>query len=187
MEGINKIRTSKLVSLSEQELLDCDTMDHGCEGGLTDTAFYFIQHNQGLTTEDTYPFAGADGSCNSSAAADHAGRITGFQDVPPNDEVELMKAVAHQPTSVAIEGGGLAFMFYYSGVFNGPCGTDLNHAVAAVGYGVDGDGSKYWIVKNSWGTDWGEAGYIRMAKDAGPEGLCGIAKQPVYPFLSVQS
>ncbi|KAK8574919.1 hypothetical protein V6N13_033860 [Hibiscus sabdariffa] len=114
--------------------------------------------------------------------ANHAARINGFQDVPANSEDALQKAVANQPISVAIDASGFEFQFYSSGVFTGLCGAQLDHGVTAVGYGEDDDGTKYWLVKNSWGTSWGEQGYIRMQRDVdAKEGLCGIAMQASYP------
>lgn len=69
------------------------------------------------------------------------------------------------------------------GVFNGKCGKELDHGVAIVGYGTTLDGTKYWIVKNSWGSEWGEKGYIRMQRGVeDKEGLCGIAMQASYPL-----
>lgn len=184
MEGIVKLSTGKLISLSEQELVDCDVngMDQGCEGGLMDNAFEFIVDNGGLTTETKYPYTASDGTCNSNEASNDAASITGYEDVPANDETSLLKAVANQPVSVAVDGGDSHFRFYKGGVLSGTCGTELDHGIAAVGYGVASDGTKYWLMKNSWGTTWGEAGYIRMERDiADEEGLCGLAMQPSYP------
>ncbi|OAY26310.1 senescence-specific cysteine protease SAG39 [Manihot esculenta] len=184
MEGITKLSTGKLISLSEQELVDCDTSgeDQGCEGGLMDDAFKFIIKNGGLATEANYPYQGVDGTCNNGKASNHAAKITGYEDVPANSEESLQKAVANQPVSVAIDASGSAFQFYSSGVFTGDCGTELDHGVTAVGYGTSDDGTKYWLVKNSWGTSWGEDGYIRMERDIdAKEGLCGIAMEPSYP------
>ncbi|KAK0579896.1 hypothetical protein LWI29_033186 [Acer saccharum] len=183
MEGITKLRTGKLISLSEQELVDCDrSLNQGCNGGLMDDAFKFIIHNKGLTTESNYPYNGNDGICNKKKAASHSAKISGFKDVPVNNETSLLKAVAKQPVSVAIDASGSEFQFYSSGVFTGKCGTNLDHGVTAVGYGTASDGTKYWLVKNSWGTSWGENGYVRMQRGVKAKaGLCGIAMQPSYP------
>ncbi|KAG2397101.1 Senescence-specific cysteine protease [Vigna angularis] len=183
-EGIHALTTGKLISLSEQELVDCDTkgVDQGCEGGFMDDAFKFIINNHGLNTEANYPYKGVDGKCNAKAEAIGAATITGYEDVPVNNEKALQKAVANQPVSVAIDASGSDFQFYKSGVFTGSCGTELDHGVTAVGYDVSDDGSKYWLVKNSWGTEWGEEGYIRMQRGvAAQEGLCGIAMMASYP------
>ncbi|KAI4333861.1 hypothetical protein L6164_018618 [Bauhinia variegata] len=182
-EGITKLTTGKLISLSEQELVDCDkkSVDQGCEGGLMDDAFKFITQNKGISTETNYPYQGVDGTCNTNKEANIAATIKGYEDVPANDEQALQKAVANQPISVAIDASGSDFQFYSSGVFTGSCGTELDHGVTAVGYG-ESDGTKYWLVKNSWGTQWGEQGYIRMQKDVdAKQGLCGIAMQASYP------
>ncbi|KAL5216590.1 hypothetical protein ABZP36_007991 [Zizania latifolia] len=107
--------------------------------------------------------------------------IDGFEDVPENDEKSLQKAVAHQPVSVAIEAGGREFQLYHSGVFSGRCGTNLDHGVVTVGYGTE-NGKDYWIVRNSWGPKWGEAGYIRMERNINvTTGKCGIAMMASYP------
>ncbi|XP_006663940.1 senescence-specific cysteine protease SAG39-like [Oryza brachyantha] len=184
MEGIVKLSTGKLISLSEQELVDCDVHgdDHGCEGGEMDGAFQFIVSNGGLTTESNYPYTAADGRCKAALAANVAASIRGYEDVPANDEAALMKAVAGQPVSVAVDAS--SFQFYQGGVMAGSCGTSLDHGVTVVGYGTASDGAKYWLVKNSWGTTWGEAGYVRMEKDVDDSrGMCGIAMQPSYPTV----
>lgn len=184
VEGINKIKTKKLVSLSEQELIDCDNKDNkGCDGGLMDYAFEFIVKNGGITTEAEYPYKAKDGRCDTSKKKSPVVTIDRHENVPANSEEALMKAVAHQPVSVAIEASGSAFQFYSEGVFTGSCSTDLDHGVAIVGYGTTKEGNKYWIVKNSWGPGWGERGYIRMERDSrAKHGKCGIAMEASYPI-----
>ncbi|KAJ9677959.1 hypothetical protein PVL29_022751 [Vitis rotundifolia] len=184
VEGINHIKTNKLVSLSEQELVDCDTSENqGCNGGLMEYAFEFIKEKGGITTEQSYPYTAEDGTCDVSKVNSPVVSIDGHETVPPNNEDALLKAAANQPISVAIDAGGSAFQFYSEGVFAGRCGTSLDHGVAIVGYGTTLDGTKYWIVKNSWGTDWGENGYIRMKRGiSAKEGLCGIAIEASYPI-----
>ncbi|XP_022843616.1 vignain-like [Olea europaea var. sylvestris] len=150
-----------------------------------DSAFDFIKKNGGITTEKNYPYTAKDGRCNYKKENSAAVTIDGHEDVPANDEDALLKAVANQPVSVAIDAGGSDFQFYSEGVFEGDCGTELDHGVAIVGYGTTLDGTKYWIVKNSWGPEWGEKGYIRMGRGVkAKEGLCGIAIEPSYPIKS---
>ncbi|TVU08619.1 hypothetical protein EJB05_42028, partial [Eragrostis curvula] len=182
VEGINKIVTGSLISLSEQELIDCDKFqDQGCNGGLMDNAFRFMIKNGGIDTEADYSFTGHDGWCDTNRKNAKVVSIDSYEDVPINNERALQKAVAHQPVSVAIEASGRAFQLYHSGIFDGTCGTSLDHGVTAVGYGSE-DGKDYWIVKNSWGAKWGEAGYIRMARNVYVlAGKCGIAMEASYP------
>ncbi|XP_047315507.1 cysteine proteinase COT44-like [Impatiens glandulifera] len=186
VEGINKIATGELIVLSEQELVDCDrTLNAGCDGGLMDYAFDFIHRNGGIDTESDYPYLASDGTCDVAKENAKVVSIDGYEDVPSNDEIALQKAVAHQPISVAIEASSRAFQLYVSGTFTGNCGTSLDHGVAAVGYGTE-NGVDYWIVRNSWGEDWGEKGYIRMERNTAGHGMrsgkCGIAMQASYPI-----
>ncbi|XP_020235764.1 vignain [Cajanus cajan] len=183
VEGINQIKTNKLVTLSEQELVDCDNKKNsGCNGGLMEYAFEYIKQKGGITTERNYPYTAQKGTCDASKENDQAVSIDGHEKVPANDENALLKAVANQPVSVAIDAGGYDLQFYSEGVFTGYCSTELNHGVAVVGYGTTVDGTSYWIVKNSWGPEWGEKGYIRMQRNiSNKEGLCGIAMEASYP------
>ncbi|KAL2926204.1 putative cysteine protease RD21B [Bienertia sinuspersici] len=190
VEGINQIVTGDLLSLSEQELVDCDTSyNSGCDGGLMDYAFEFIINNGGIDTESDYPYKARDGTCDQYRKNAKVVTIDGYEDVPENDEKALQKAVAHQPVSVAIEAGGSSFQFYQSGVFTGSCGADLDHGVAAVGYGTDENGKDFWIVRNSWGAEWGENGYIRMERNVKnlKTGKCGIAVEASYPTKTSQN
>ncbi|CAD6338566.1 unnamed protein product [Miscanthus lutarioriparius] len=181
MEGINKIATGDLVSLSEQELIDCDTQDSGCNGGQMDNAFQFVINNGSIDTEADYPFIGTDMACDAIREKRKVVSIDSYENVPANNEKALQKAVANQPVSVAIDAGGLAFQLYSSSIFSGICGLKLDHGVTAVGYGSE-NGEDFWIVKNSWGPEWGEGGYIRMARNVLlPMGKCGIAMDASYP------
>ncbi|KAL9358396.1 hypothetical protein Peur_046519 [Populus x canadensis] len=182
VEGINQIVTGNLTSLSEQELVDCDnTNNYGCNGGLMDYAFSYIISNGGLHKEVDYPYIMEEGTCEMRKEESEVVTISGYHDVPQNSEESLLKALANQPLSVAIEASGRDFQFYSGGVFDGHCGTQLDHGVAAVGYGST-NGLDYIIVKNSWGSKWGEKGYIRMKRNTGkPAGLCGINKMASYP------
>uniref|UniRef100_A0A804PVT0 Peptidase C1A papain C-terminal domain-containing protein n=1 Tax=Zea mays TaxID=4577 RepID=A0A804PVT0_MAIZE len=182
IEGINAIATGNLVSLSEQEIIDCDAQDSGCDGGQMENAFRFVIGNGGIDTEADYPFIGTDGTCDASKENNEkVATIDGLVEVASNNETALQEAVAIQPVSVAIDASGRAFQHYSSGIFNGPCGTSLDHGVTAVGYGSE-SGKDYWIVKNSWSASWGEAGYIRMRRNVPrPTGKCGIAMDASYP------
>ncbi|KAL5709181.1 hypothetical protein ACHQM5_019899 [Ranunculus cassubicifolius] len=182
IEGITKIKTGQLLSLSEQQLVDCDRFreNQGCSGGIMEDAYEFIKGN-GLTTEANYPYTGNDGTCNTTKSSKKVATISGYVRVPKNSEATLQAAAAQQPISTAID-SGIALQFYSSGVFTGSCGTSLNHGVTIVGYGEE-DEKKYWIVKNSWSAAWGENGYVRMLRNVdGDSGICGIAMQASYPL-----
>ncbi|XP_026666042.2 ervatamin-B-like isoform X2 [Phoenix dactylifera] len=184
IEAITQIKTGNLVSLSEQQLVDCDVNDgnQGCDGGLMTRAFQYVIDNGGITTEDNYPYMAANGTCDTNKTSSSAATISGYESVPANNESSLLQAVANRPVSVGIDGSGQDFRHYSSGIFTGPCETEMTHAVTAVGYGIAEDGTEYWLVKNSWGTTWGETGYMRIQRDVGaPEGLCGMAKLASYP------
>ncbi|PIA57980.1 hypothetical protein AQUCO_00500126v1 [Aquilegia coerulea] len=188
VEGITQIKTGKLISMSEQQLIDCDRghENEGCNGGLMDGAFDFIIKNGGLTTEDNYPYTGKDDKCDKKKTTKKVATISGFVQVPENDEISLRVAASQQPVSTAIDATGSSFQFYSNGIFTGSCATNLNHGVTIVGYGGKDD-KNYWIVRNSWGTKWGENGYVRMQRDiSSPNGLCGIAMQPSYPLQDSQ-
>jgi len=182
VEGAMFLKHGKLTSLSEQQLVDCDTaQDQGCNGGLMDNAFTYIKAN-GLDSEADYGYKGTDGTCQASSntPAVAVGQLTGFTDVKVGDETALAAAVAQQPVSVAIEADQFAFQFYSGGVLTGRCGTRLDHGVLTVGYGTD-SGKDYWKVKNSWGSRWGEKGYIRIERGTNK---CGIANSASFPTVN---
>jgi len=189
LEGANEIATGKLVSLSEQQLVDCAGSygNQGCNGGLMDDAFKYVE-SSALCTEESYPYKGTGGSCNagSCTAGLAKGSVSGYKDVKANSENDLASAVAQQPVSIAIEANLPAFQLYSSGVLTGVCGASLDHGVLAVGYGTMG-GTEYWKVKNSWGATWGMSGYVLLEKGKGGAGECGLLKQPSYPVVAGSS
>lgn len=190
LEGAKFVKTGELVALSEQNLLDCDHEDMGCNGGLMDNAFKFDEKSGGLCSEDDYPYEAKQGSvCNPMSCTDVPGsEVQTFYDVPPGEEKSLLAALAMQPISVAIQADQFAFQFYKSGVLtDDSCGKNaqLDHGVLAVGYGSDLETNEpYFMVKNSWGETWGENGYIRMSRASKNEyGMCGILKMASYPVV----
>ncbi|XP_022635955.1 cysteine proteinase RD21A [Vigna radiata var. radiata] len=189
VQGINKIVIGELISLSEQELVGCDTgYNMGCNGGLMDYAFEFIINNGDIDSEEDYPYRAVDGICDQYRKNVKVVSIDSYKDVNSYDESALKKAVANQPVSVAIERGGREFQLCSSGVFSRRCGTTLDHGVVVVEYGTEND-HDYWIMRNSWGADWGEEGYIRIERNLGNSrsGKCGIAIEPSYPVKSTST
>jgi len=184
IEGAYFVASGTLLNLSEEDLVQCDTTDNGCNGGLMDNAFEWVEQH-GIASLADYPYtsataAGTRGTCDASKSANPAVTITGHADVPAGDEDALRAAVAQQPVSIAIEADKSAFQLYSSGVLDSAaCGTSLDHGVLLVGYGTDSStGKDFWKVKNSWGPTWGEDGYIRMVRG---KNQCGLASQASYP------
>ncbi|KAH8285148.1 hypothetical protein KR054_005709 [Drosophila jambulina] len=183
LEGQHFRKTGKLVSLSEQNLVDCSGSygNNGCNGGSMTNAFNYIKDTGGIDTEDSYPYKAADNQCKFNRATIGA-TITGFVGLPPGDEGKLAEAVATiGPISVAIHVGA-SFQSYHSGIYIEPnCNPNQrNHAVLVVGYGTEG-GRDYWLVKNSWGDSWGEQGYIKMLRNG--NNMCGISSDASYPTV----
>jgi len=185
IEGITFISTGQLVSLSEQELVDCSGSygNQGCDGGEMQAAFQFVAANGGLCSEADYPYQGQDGTCQSSSCTSVA-TISSYENVQANSEAALQAAAAQQPVSVAVDASGSNWQFYTGGVMTGACGTSLDHGVLVVGYGTSGS-TKYWLVKNSWGADWGDNGYLMMQRttSSNSPGECGIAMDASYPTV----
>merc|ERR550534_3141442 len=185
VEGAWAVGGNSLVSLSEQELVSCDKRDSACNGGLMDYAFEYVKEN-GLTSEDNYPYVSGNGvvpSCNPSKVAQKVATISSYVDVQTSSEDALENALNIGPVSIAIEADQYSFQSYTSGVMTGTCGDSLDHGVLAVGYGHDkASNLDYWIVKNSWGSSWGSDGYIYLARHiSSSSGQCGILLQPSYP------
>lgn len=183
IEGAWAIKSGKLISLSEQQLIDCSKRygNLGCSGGLMDNAFTYVI-DSGICAEESYVYTASGGSC---AKCDIASTISSCKDVFPNDQIALMSAVSIGPVSIAIEADTKIFQSYSSGVITSEsCGATLDHGVLIVGYGVE-NGIKYWLVKNSWGTRWGDDGYVKIARSESLDdaGICGIAMQPSFPVV----
>ena len=183
VEGAWFLAGHTLVSLSEQQLVDCSRAygNQGCNGGLMDDAFKYIIANKGLTTEANYPYTAKDGTCDKTKAAAVAATISAFTDVAPKNPTALQNAVAQQPVSIAVEADQAAWQLYKSGTISKNCGTSLDHGVLVVGYDTTAS-PPFWIVKNSWGASWGQAGYIQIEISTG-SGICGINLQPSYPTV----
>jgi C1A family cysteine protease len=177
IEGITFIKGHGLTSLSPQQLVDCDHTngDAGCDGGLMDNAFTYVQQTGGLASWNDYQYTAADGTCKASSYQ-MISPITGHTDVDKTEDA-LASAVNQQPVSIAVD--AVRWQFYSKGIFDPTfptCGHKLDHGVLAVGYTTDSP--SYWIVKNSWGATWGEQGYIRLIKG---KDECGLATAASYP------
>ncbi|KAI1713257.1 papain family cysteine protease domain-containing protein [Ditylenchus destructor] len=184
LEGLNKKKTQNLAQLSEQELLDCsgEYGTKGCKGGYASSAYEYVADNGGIAYEKDYPYKEKNQTCIKKSFP-LAVPIDGYYMIPNGSEHLLQVAIATQgPVSVAID-VHLDFVYYKKGVYyNENCTTyNLNHEVVAVGYGSDEIDGDYWIIKNSWGVDWAEQGYGRMARNRGNN--CGIASDANVPFI----
>ncbi len=187
IEGAHAIKTGTLVSLSEEQLINCvNSGAFDCNsGGDMIEGFKYVISNKGIMTEASWPYALKDHQ-TCKAKAPYAATISGYKSVTSNDEAALLSAVNIGPVSVAIDASQTSFQFYSSGVYDEPaCCTncvqsDLDHGVLVVGYGAE-NGSDYWLVKNSWNSGWGDAGYIKMSRNK--ESQCGIATYASYPIV----
>jgi C1A family cysteine protease len=189
LEGAKFVKTGELVALSEQNLLDCDHLDLGCNGGLMDNAFKFDEKSGGLCSEEDYPYQAVVGDECKTDCTDVPGSIVKtFVDVPPGDEKALLSAIAMQPISIAIEASQFVFQFYKNGVItDDKCGSagSIDHGVLAVGYGTDLDTQHpYFLVKNSWGDTWGDEGFVKIGrKSKNKFGICSILKMASFPVV----
>ena len=175
MEGRNFVANGELISLSEQQLVDCDHQSSGCGGGLMTYAFEYAK-KKGMCKEEDYPYHAVDEDCKDDKCTPVV-FPKGYEEVPMFDGAALKQAVSQGPVSVAVEADSIVFQMYTGGVIDSTaCGTSLNHGVLAVGYGAD-----YWIVKNSWGESWGDKGYLKIKYTESGAGICGINQMNSYP------
>jgi len=177
----------KLNSLSEQELVDCAGIlrygCNGCSGGQMTGGMKYAANEGGLCLESAYKYTAKDGTCRSSECGEKYDTNTGYDEITQYSSSALEEAVNKGCVSIGIEADQTTFQHYSSGVFSGSCGTKVDHGVLVVGYGEE-TGRKFWKVKNSWGTSWGEEGYIKICRDCaknGKDGECGILTGPVQP------
>jgi cathepsin L len=178
IEGAVQIKTSKLTSVSEQQLVDCAGSEgnQGCNGGLMDYAFQWVIKNGGIASETDYPYTARDGSCKQKTSVS---TITAFKDFPSRNEQALLDATNLGPVSIAVEADKSVFQFYHDGVLDNPaCGTSLDHGILVTGYDTDAASKKdFWNVKNSWGSSWGKNGYIKLVRN---KNQCGISLAASY-------
>ena len=184
-EGAWAIATGDLIDLSEEQLVECATGvqygSHGCSGGQMEGAFKYLIQN-GQCALSSYPYTSGNGKSGSCKSCTEIAHFSSCSDVKPNDQISLKGAVAKQPVAVAIEADTRYFQSYAGGILDSAsCGTNLDHGVLIVGYGEE-NGEKYWILKNSWGTSWGEQGYFRILRtdSTNDPGICGVAMDPSF-------
>jgi C1A family cysteine protease len=180
VEGAYFLETGKLVSFSEQQLVDCDKTDSSCEGGIMQNAYTFLESNK-LCTEKDYSYKGVEGICKKCTGVT---LVDSYVEVTPNNELALQQALTKQPISVAVDATQL--QYYQSGILSGSCSTQLNHGILLVSMGTDkSSGMSYYTIKNSWGTSWGENGFGRMQRNIKQKsGICGIATEPSFPVIT---
>lgn len=187
VEAAEYLRTGILKKLSTQELVDCSVLtgNRGCNGGKITSALRYIERN-GITLESTYPYVHYEHQDCLSLSNSPKTHISSHISVPKADQLQLKAAVALQPVAVAIQADQPFFRLYSQGVIDRACGSQLNHAVLLVGYGSTSEGIDYWLVRNSWGTSWGEAGYVKILREdeAKDEGACGITLDASYVTTS---
>jgi len=181
LEGLLYISNNTLISLSEQNLVDCVTADLGCNGGLMSDSFEYTAPN-GIQTGADYPYVARDQTCKfQPAKALHIN--SNYVNVQPKNATALKEAIVQQPVSVAVQADQLVFQFYTGGVISLLCGDALNHGILAVGYD-NIKGTEAYIVKNSWGSKWGNAGYVYISTNPNANngnGVCGILAMNSYP------
>jgi len=186
VESHYAIKYGPLHQVSEQQLVSCDTGNSGCGGGWPTTAYYFWSSN-GCIDLELYPYSNDEAACYQDEIEERR-FYTGspsYVDSTQGDLDQFKADIRSGPVTVAF-GVGDDFMYYSSGVFTGGCSESINHGMVAIGYGVNDEGMEYAIVRNSWGTFWGESGYVKVkiGTDDPEGGLCDLYMYPNYPVMA---
>ncbi|KAF7846704.1 hypothetical protein BT93_L3897 [Corymbia citriodora subsp. variegata] len=183
VETLLAIKGGRMVDLSEQQLIDCNTDNGGCKSGSEIEAFRYMER-AGIASEEKYPYKGVKGECNGRATFFPEATIQGYYAIPVSEHYIEM-AVAAQPVTAGVDSDTDEFRNYKGGIFTGPCGQNTDHSVAIVGYGrSNSEHLDYWLIKNSWSEDWGEKGYMRIQRRSGiREGVCGINLETAYAIM----
>ncbi len=182
IESHFKLKGHFLASFSEQQILDCDKENYGCQGGFPHKALDYVK-SKGLQVEHDYPYNGRQLTCRYKSSLAIKNLNTGYVYVTPRNADALKAAIHQQPTILLVQADQSVFQFYSSGVITTGCGASLNHAVTAVGYGHYSGHDAYFI-KNSFGYIWGVQGYVYISTDTQYNaglGACGVLSQPQYP------
>jgi len=195
LESAVAIKSGELYDLSEQESVSCSTIKNGgknlgCNGGNYDAMWDYAKQNGGICSEESYPYTSGvtknTGTCETTCTPIAETIVSSYVTVQPSSDDAMMTGLNVEPVSIAIEADTRSFQLYSSGVYTDAkgCGTQLDHAVVLVGYDTCSDGD-YYILRNSWGTSWGESGYMRIGRGSeyGKSGMCGLLLDPMYPLV----
>ncbi|UJR07000.1 hypothetical protein I4U23_011289 [Adineta vaga] len=184
IEGLYAIKTGERISFSEQQLVDCSTKygNMGCQGGLMNQSFQYLKDAGGIQSDKTYPYNAKENTCTFNTS-NVIVKVCGYVELPSGNETALQQATAFiGPIATSVDAGHTSFQLYKSGVYDEPqCRPDFpDHGIFVIGYGNE-SGKDYWLLKNSWTTDWGEKGYVKMVRNKNNQ--CAVATQPSYPIL----
>lgn len=178
------MKTGTLVDFSEQQMLDCSSGygNMGCSGGLMTNCYNYLKSYK-LQTYSSYPYIGYKSTCKYNSANGIL-NVASYVNIANGDVAGHMNALVNGPVAVAMAASSSVFSMYKSGILSSTaCGTSLNHAVTMIGYGTE-NGTNYWIIKNSWGANWGESGYFRILKSStNGAGICGILSMSSQPRI----
>jgi len=159
--------------LSEQQIVDCDSTDDGCDGGDTTTAYEYVIQAGGLETEANYPYEAQDTNCNfqSNLIAAHIASWS-YVTQSQNETQMMISCYNVAPLSICVDAS--SWQYYNGGIIKNNCGQNLDHCVQITGYGTSSGGTEFWWVRNSWGQSWGQSGYLQVERN---KDLCGIANE----------